>query len=185
MASPADDQVRADVERALHGAVEMMFALPQALARRARRCLVTPMERAVAPVQLIRSFTDLALGRLTSPAEDDIGSPRPEPAATPPSAAADSKPSRPSRAAVTAVTTDARDETTDAPVTGEADTASDDAEADGLPIEQYESLAASHVVARLDALTSDELWAVRAFETAHRGRRTVLGKIDQLLAADA
>jgi hypothetical protein len=55
--------------------------------------------------------------------------------------------------------------------------------ADALPIEEYESLAASQVVARLAGLTSDELADVERFERAHRGRRTVLGKIEQLLAA--
>jgi len=50
-----------------------------------------------------------------------------------------------------------------------------------LPIDEYESLAASHVVARLDNLTPTELRQVRRFEVAHRGRRTVIGRIDQLL----
>jgi len=52
-----------------------------------------------------------------------------------------------------------------------------------LPIEEYESLAASHVVARLANLDPSELREVRRFEVAHRGRRTVLGRIDQLLGA--
>jgi hypothetical protein len=52
-----------------------------------------------------------------------------------------------------------------------------------LPIEEYESLAASHVVARLANLDPAELREVRRFEIAHRGRRTVLGRIDQLLGA--
>ena len=51
-----------------------------------------------------------------------------------------------------------------------------------LPIEDYESLAASHVVDRLSTLTPTELREVQAFEAAHRGRRTVLGRIEQLLA---
>ena len=42
--------------------------------------------------------------------------------------------------------------------------------------------AASQVVARLPTLQPDELEAVRIFEAGHRGRRTILGKIDQLLA---
>lgn len=53
--------------------------------------------------------------------------------------------------------------------------------ADELPIDEYESLAASQVVARLDGLAPDELRRVRRFEAAHRSRRTVLGKVDQLL----
>ena len=51
-----------------------------------------------------------------------------------------------------------------------------------LAIAGYEDLAASHIVARLDGLDRDDLAAIRRFELAHRGRRTVVGKIDQLLA---
>ena len=51
-----------------------------------------------------------------------------------------------------------------------------------LAIPGYEDLAASHIVARLDRLTRSELAAIRAFEVANRGRRTVVGKVDQLLA---
>lgn len=54
-----------------------------------------------------------------------------------------------------------------------------------LPIEEYQSLAASHVVARLANLSVTELQEVRRFEVAHRGRRTVIGRIDQLLGAAA
>jgi hypothetical protein len=46
-----------------------------------------------------------------------------------------------------------------------------------LAIPSYDSLAASQVVPRLDGLTTIELEAVRRYELAHRGRRTVLGKI--------
>ncbi len=56
------------------------------------------------------------------------------------------------------------------------------APAAGLPFEDYESLPASYVVARLERLDPAELEMVRAFEEAHRGRRTVLGRIEQLLA---
>lgn len=58
-------------------------------------------------------------------------------------------------------------------------------DADELPIEEYESLAASHVVARLANLSPTELREVREFEAAHRCRRTVLGRIDQLLRVAA
>jgi hypothetical protein len=54
-------------------------------------------------------------------------------------------------------------------------------EAATLGIPEYDSLAASQVVPRLAALTPDELAAVRAYEAAHRGRRTILGRVDQLL----
>ena len=51
----------------------------------------------------------------------------------------------------------------------------------GLPIPGYDTLAASQVVARLDGLDGDELEAVRAYEAAHRNRKTVLGKVAQRL----
>jgi hypothetical protein len=49
-----------------------------------------------------------------------------------------------------------------------------------LAITDYDSLAASQVVPRLASLAPDELEAVRAYEAATRGRRTVLGRIAQL-----
>lgn len=55
--------------------------------------------------------------------------------------------------------------------------------ATSLPIADYDSLAASQVVARLEALTLDELRAVEGYEIAGRGRRTVLGKITQLTSS--
>jgi hypothetical protein len=54
--------------------------------------------------------------------------------------------------------------------------------ADELAIPEYDALAASQVVQRLDGLTPDELEAVRRYEQAHRARRTVLGKVAQLQA---
>jgi hypothetical protein len=47
-------------------------------------------------------------------------------------------------------------------------------------IPDYDSLAASQVVPRLDGLTADELEIVRRYEAAHRGRTTVLTRIAQL-----
>jgi len=52
-----------------------------------------------------------------------------------------------------------------------------------LPIDKYESLAASQVVARLESLDAGELSLVEQFERANRRRRTVLGKIEQLRRA--
>jgi hypothetical protein len=49
-----------------------------------------------------------------------------------------------------------------------------------LAITDYDSLSASQVVTRLPGLTLDELEAVRAYEMAHRGRKTILNKIAQL-----
>ena len=50
-----------------------------------------------------------------------------------------------------------------------------------LPIREYDGLSASQVVSRLTGLTPEELRAVRGYEDASRGRRTVLLAIDRLL----
>jgi hypothetical protein len=55
-------------------------------------------------------------------------------------------------------------------------------EAADLAIPDYDSLAASQVVPRLRALATDELEAVRAYEAAGRGRKTILNRIAQLQA---
>ena len=49
-----------------------------------------------------------------------------------------------------------------------------------LAIPDYDGLSASHVVNRLAGLTTPELEAVRSYEAAHRGRKTILSKVAQL-----
>jgi hypothetical protein len=49
-----------------------------------------------------------------------------------------------------------------------------------LAIPDYDSLAASQVVARLAGLRPTELSAVQEYERTHRARKTILGKIAQL-----
>ena len=51
---------------------------------------------------------------------------------------------------------------------------------DTLAIPGYDSLAASQVVQRLAGLSAPELEAVRRYELATRGRRTILSKVAQL-----
>ena len=52
-----------------------------------------------------------------------------------------------------------------------------------LAIPDYDNLSASQVVPRLEGLSPDELEAVRLYEVAQRGRKTILGKIAQLQSA--
>ena len=51
---------------------------------------------------------------------------------------------------------------------------------ESLPIPDYDELSASQVVERLDGLDPDSLEAIRRYESEHRGRNTILGKISQL-----
>jgi hypothetical protein len=63
---------------------------------------------------------------------------------------------------------------------GESSTATAAPKAATLGIPDYDELSASQVVERLDGLQAGELDAVRAYEEAHRSRRTILYKIEQL-----
>ena len=56
-------------------------------------------------------------------------------------------------------------------------------EAADLALPDYEHLPAAHVVAKLEGLTQAERDDIEAFEAAHRHRRTVLGKLQQLREA--
>jgi hypothetical protein len=51
-----------------------------------------------------------------------------------------------------------------------------------LAIPSYDTLSASQVVQRLAGLSREEVEAVRAYEAATRGRRTILARAEQLLA---
>lgn len=57
--------------------------------------------------------------------------------------------------------------------------------AESLAIPGYDSLAASQVVQRLAGLSSEELEAVREYEAATRGRKTILNRVAQLQAGVA
>ena len=49
-----------------------------------------------------------------------------------------------------------------------------------LAIPDYDSLAASQVIPRLEGLSPAELESARTYEATHRGRKTILNKIAQL-----
>ena len=51
-----------------------------------------------------------------------------------------------------------------------------------LALPDYEHLPAAHVVSKLPTLSTAEWDLIEEYERAHRHRRTVLGKIDQLRA---
>lgn len=69
-----------------------------------------------------------------------------------------------------------------APTGSRAGTASPGPAAETLAIPDYDSLSASQVVPRLEGLVRAELHAVKDYEVAHRGRKTILNKIAQLQA---
>jgi hypothetical protein len=56
-------------------------------------------------------------------------------------------------------------------------------DAQSLAIPGYDSLSASQVVERLSGLNSEELEAIGSYESAGRGRRTILNRVAQLRGA--
>lgn len=160
------DPVRAHVEEALRQVVDSVTAVPCDVVRRTREATGRAAERVyetmTTSIALARSVGELAFGAL-------VGFARSEP-----SAAGAVRPSAP-------LLRPAPSPVADTPPVADADRS--ETSADHLPLEDYESLAASHVVARLVRLSADELAEIREFEEANRGRRTILGKIEQLLNA--
>lgn len=154
------DPVRAQVEEALHRVVADVVGMPCRIARGAGRAAGRSVERVTTslagPVGLVRSVVELSLQGLLG---------RETPAATSSVHGADPERSAGAKRAPAAqvVDVDAADSSTD------------------LPLHGYESLAASQVVDRLERLAPGELEAIRDFELSHRGRRTILGKIERLL----
>ena len=67
-----------------------------------------------------------------------------------------------------------------APAEAEVSWQTDVPAAEALPIPDYDELSASQVVERLAGLDRESLDAIRRYETDHRGRNTILGKIAQL-----
>jgi len=58
-------------------------------------------------------------------------------------------------------------------------------DADDLALVDYDQLAASHIISKLAGLTDEEVTEIEHYELVHRGRRTVLGKIDQIRSEPA
>ncbi len=112
---------------------------------------------------LARLVTDLGaavgLAPQQPPADQEPRVAEPARAADPPSTAADTP--RPEPAA--------------APVPAEPGRG-----AGPLPIAGYDSLTAREVIGLLDDLSPGQRHQIRAHETAHRGRKTILAKLDQL-----
>ena len=167
MSTATVDPVRAQVEETLRQVVVAVTAVPCDLLRRSRdaagRTADRVSETVTTSVALARSMSELAFGSLLG-----IGR----------SAVAPSSGRSPS-----ALRTSSSVAETMRGSASEGSAEREDSASDDLPLEDYESLAASHVVARLARLAPDELVQIRDFEKANRGRRTILGKIEQLLKA--
>jgi hypothetical protein len=166
-------------------AVELFVYAPLGLALDARDLLPKLVERGRQQVTMARMIGQFAVQQGQTEATKRLGKageqanavltelgviPRPsaEPPAPPPrpSAPTGVAPAAPSAAATTPV----------AP----AAPARPGPTASTLAIADYDSLSASQVIPRLPGLSSDERRSVQDYESAHRGRKTILNRIAQL-----
>src|SRR6187431_2269748 len=134
MTPRADDPIRAEVERVLRALVAVTVIVPLRVSTAVPRCLLRHIARAGPLAEPVRVMRSLV--DLAGAGVGACGVISPDDAPTPAEAAVAPTP-EPAAAAVDATTE--------------------------LPIADYESLAASHVVDRLPTLTQAELAAVRAF----------------------
>jgi hypothetical protein len=163
-----------DKKSPVEQAIDLFFFAPLGLLLNVDEVLPQLVERGRQQVTMARMFGQFAVQQGQTEATKAVAKvqeqaaelagrrapkPRPAPAAAPAAAAnnAATTPRAPARPA---------------PATGPA--------AATLAIPDYESLSASQVVPRLEGLSHAELDAVRGYEAAHRGRKTILNKIAQL-----
>ncbi len=154
-------------------AVELVVFAPIGFALEARKLLPSFVERGRQQVQMAKMIGQFAVAQGQTEAKTRLGKAQEQaesvldelglrPGAPAPSAPAVSTPPAASSAAPTPRSSHA---------------------SSGLAIADYDSLAASQVIPRLAGLEPAELEAVRAYETAHRGRKTILGKVAQIQGA--
>jgi len=175
-----------DDKRPVEQAVEAILYAPLGFALEARRLLPTFVERGRAQVQMAKVMGEFAVQQGTVVASKQLGKQLGK--------AQDLAADLLSEYGLTTSPSSAPQETTGREATGsdtggpgpagsrnarKAPTQSGP-DAAVLAIAGYDSLAASQVIPRLEGLEADELEAVRRYEAAHRGRKTILGKISQL-----
>ncbi|HEX7096543.1 MAG TPA: hypothetical protein VF183_11715 [Acidimicrobiales bacterium] len=165
-----------EAEKLIRAALDVFVYAPIGLALEARDLIPKLAERGRNQVVLLRMFGQYALRRGQAEAERRIKVSR---AAAPATSTSDEKAK--DTASAQAQVGDDRD------VEAVGEVLPDDAvevviDAAALAIPGYDTLSASQVVPRLDALSPEELEAVRQYELAHRGRRTILNRIAQLQA---
>jgi hypothetical protein len=172
--SPIEDVLNLAVFAPLGVALAVKDALPEWISRGREQ-----YETAKAVGELVTDYgqkkvarTLVGLGLLPGPPP-----PPPGPGSPPPAGAASA--SSPEGAAPAPLATATTTPSANGHVAAMTE-ASRAADPDDLAIPGYDSLSASQVVSRLPGLAPGELEAVRVYELASRGRRTILSKISQL-----
>jgi hypothetical protein len=171
-----------DRKSPIEQAIDLFFYAPLGLLLNAEEVVPQLIDKGRQQVTMARMFGQFAVqqgqteaGKAVSRLQNNITGPRRTPA-TP--ATADGA----ATTATSAVATAAPATQTSAPVAppAPAEASVPAPTATALAIPDYDSLSASQVVPRLEGLATAELDEVRAYEAAHRGRKTILNKIAQL-----
>lgn len=178
-----------DPRKVAEAALDVFVYAPLGLALEAKELLPKLTERGRNQVVLARLGARFAMQKAEAEAEKLLS--RLQPPATP---TPTPTPATASAAAPVTVVVDAPGSETSAPpaaprapkpstkpkTTKAAKAAPRTTTGGALAIPGYDTLSASQIVPRLDALRAAELEAIRAHEVAHRGRRTILSRIAQL-----
>lgn len=192
-----------DPRKVAEAALDVFVYAPVGLALEAKELLPKLAERGRNQIVLARLGARFAMQKAEAEAEKLLSRLQPPdttPADTTPAAAPPAAATAPAAATTATVVVESPAPTATIPVTGAPKTAKPAKSAKatkasarpkapkaapagasgGLAIPGYDTLSASQIVPRLDALRPGELEAIRAHEVAHRGRRTILSRIAQL-----
>lgn len=164
-----------DRKRPIEQAIELAVFAPLGFALEARKLLPTFVDRGRAQVQMTKMIGQFAVKQGQSEAEKRLAKAQQQADAVLTDLGLRAAEAAPASSGAAAPAPAVVGETA-APV------AQSGAGAEALAITDYDSLAASQVIPRLEGLTADELAAVARYETAHRARKTILGKISQIQA---
>lgn len=187
-----------DPRKVAEAALDVFVYAPVGLALEAKELLPKLAERGRNQIVLARLGARFAMQKAEAEAEKLLS--RLQPPDTTPAAAPPATATAPAAATTATVVVESPAPTATIPVTGAPKTAKPAKSAKatkasarpkapkaapagasgGLAIPGYDTLSASQIVPRLDALRPGELEAIRAHEVAHRGRRTILSRIAQL-----
>lgn len=164
-------------------AIEVILYAPIGFALEARRLLPTFVDRGRQQVQMARVIGKFAVGQGQTEASKRLGQVQSQAQRQASAILTDlglvgAQPEVPSHSGGHLGSTAAASAGTEASAVVGAPQAS--AASANLAIAGYDTLAASQLIPRLNGLGPDELEAVRAYESAHRARKTILGRIAQI-----
>jgi hypothetical protein len=189
-----EDPAKSPVEQAVEHALDVFVYAPIGLLFEGASVLPQLVEKGKTQVAMARMMGQFAVtqgraegdklaGSIGAGVLDLLARFGQSPSAHPPAVPATDAPSAVSGNG-SAATTDpvAQTEETDDPEPSADRTAGAAIDVSSLAIPDYDGLSASHVVNRLEGLAAAELEAVRLYELANRGRKTILSKVAQLQA---